>query len=72
MKYLITISLYVLAIIALLFIFGCSSAPIVTKFDGKWEFCENEKGETRACLQEKDVKKLREILIRCKSQCGVK
>lgn len=39
--------------------------PKPTKFDGEWEFLKNERGETRACLPKEDVKKLREILIRC-------
>lgn len=48
---------------------GCASTE-PTRFDGKWEFCENNKGEKRACLKEEDVKKLREVLIRCKQKTG--
>jgi len=47
---------------------GCATKPVTTKFDGKWEFCNNAAGETLACLKKEDVKKLREILIRCKGK----
>ena len=51
---------------AFLILNGCANKPVVTKFDGKWDFCKNAQGETLACLKKEDVKKLREILIRCK------
>lgn len=45
---------------------GCASAPTTTKFDGKWEFIERTPfEEPMACLPKDDVKKLRELLIRC-------
>lgn len=47
-----------------LIVSGCAHAN-PTKFDGKWEFIEIPDAPVRACLQEKDVKELREILIRC-------
>ena len=51
------------------FVVGCSSAPVTTKFDAEWEFLKNPKGERKACLASDDVKKLREILIRCRQEC---
>lgn len=44
---------------------SCTSTPKTTRFDGKWEFIDNPKGETKACLAKPDVQKLRELLIRC-------
>lgn len=44
---------------------GCQTAPTTTKFDGKWEFCKSDDGIMMACLPMEDVKKLRELLIRC-------
>ena len=44
---------------------GCASRPAATEFDAKWEFCVSPSGESKACLGLDDVKKLREILIRC-------
>ncbi len=48
----------------LLILSACSHQP-TTKFDGQWEFCASSTGETMACLSQPDVKKLRELLIRC-------
>jgi hypothetical protein len=31
-----------------------------------WEFLENEKGETKACLSKEDVESLRKEMIRCR------
>lgn len=45
---------------------GCA-APVVTNFDGKWEFVDQPGQPLKACLQEDDVAKLRETLIRCKA-----
>jgi hypothetical protein len=48
---------------------GCASTPTPTKFDGKWEFFQvTPFEEPRACLEKEDVKKLRELLIRCESK----
>jgi hypothetical protein len=48
---------------------GCASTPQPTKFDGKWEFYEPTPfSEPLACLPKEDVKKLRELLIRCESK----
>jgi hypothetical protein len=48
---------------------GCASTPAPTKFDGKWEFFQvTPFEEPRACLEQEDVKKLRELLIRCESK----
>lgn len=46
---------------------GCvSSPPKSTKFDGQWEFYQtNPFEEEKACLAKDDVKKLRELLVRC-------
>lgn len=47
---------------------GCASTPQTTKFDGKWEFYGRTPfEEPLACLPKDDVKKLRELLIRCES-----
>ncbi len=46
---------------------GCASKPIVTSFDGQWFFVQSGDGKQKACLEENDVMKLREILIRCES-----
>lgn len=46
---------------------SCASRPVATKFDAQWEMVEVIPGETRACLDMAGVKKLREILIRCRS-----
>lgn len=44
---------------------SCATKPTSTKFDGQWEFIDNNQGETKACLSKSDVMKLRETLIRC-------
>jgi hypothetical protein len=46
---------------------SCASKPVVTSFDGNWKFVETAPGKKSACLEESDVMKLREILIRCES-----
>lgn len=45
---------------------ACSTGPKTTKFDGDWEFLENQRGETKACLSQEAVLELRDILIRCR------
>lgn len=50
--------------LSLLLTLSACSTVHPTKFDGEWEFLANERGEVRACLSEKDVGKLRELLIR--------
>lgn len=57
-----------LSIVFLILTSGCVSPPKATKFDGKWTIVEFVPGEKSACLPQKDVYKLREILIRC-SDC---
>ncbi len=48
---------------------ACATTPTPTKFDGDWEFYQvTPFEEPRACLKEEDVKKLRELLIRCESR----
>lgn len=42
---------------------SCAHKAQVTTFDGNWTFTEEE--PPRACLNETDVKKLREVLIKC-------
>jgi hypothetical protein len=55
-------------LIAFLILSGCQSSPKpVTKFDGKWEFCEVRPQVQMACLAEEDVKELRKLLIECKN-----
>lgn len=44
---------------------GCATAQHDTKFDGKWEACEVAPQRTVMCLEEPDILKLREILVRC-------
>lgn len=46
---------------------GCASKPVTTAFDGQWEFVDRPGQPLKACLGEKDVAKLRELLIRCKA-----
>lgn len=46
---------------------GCSSAPINTAVDVNWQFVDHE-GEKLACLNEEDVDKVRELLIRCEER----
>lgn len=51
-----------------LFFVGCTTNPKPAKFDGDWEFYSATPfEEPKACLSKADVKKLREILIRCDS-----
>lgn len=48
---------------------ACATEPKSTKFDGDWEFYEvTPFEEPRACLKKEDVKKLRELLIRCEQR----
>ncbi len=47
---------------------ACAAAPISTKFDGKWEFCELRPQTNYACLSQPDVEKLRIILIQCEGK----
>lgn len=47
---------------------GCTSAPKSTKFDADWTFHKGPNGEIRSCLSVEDVKKLRELLIRCEQK----
>lgn len=55
-------------ILSVLLTAGCASTPQSTKFDGDWEFYQTTPfEEPRACLKKEDVKKLRELLIRCES-----
>lgn len=49
----------------LFFSMSCASKPRPAKFSGKWQFCEIIPGEGMACLSKDDVKRLREVLIRC-------
>ncbi len=52
-----------------LFLVGCATEPKSTKFDGEWEFYEvTPFQEPKACLSKEDVKKLRELLIRCEQR----
>lgn len=52
-----------------LFVGGCASAPIDSKFDGNWEFIKSPTdGKQKACLDEDDVSKLKELLIRLKAE----
>lgn len=47
---------------------ACASAPPKsTRFDGNWQFCENVPQKPLACLEQPDVEKLRELLIRCEA-----
>ncbi len=47
---------------------SCAQKPVITKFDGVWTVWEREYKPAEMCLEEKDVQKLREILIRCAKQ----
>ncbi len=46
---------------------GCvtSAKTKATPFNGRWQFCEIVPQKQLACLEEEDVKALRETLIRC-------
>lgn len=56
-------------ILSLIFVGGCASAPIDNKFDGDWEFIQSPTDQKqKACLDEDDVKKLKELLIRLKAE----
>ncbi len=46
-------------------ILGSGCAAPVTKFDANWEIVQIPGNPPKACLPEKDVLELREILIRC-------
>lgn len=47
---------------------SCVTRPVATKFDADWEFADFGVGqEPRACLKEKKVAELRELLIQCQS-----
>ena len=57
----------ILSLLALLS--ACASGPTSTKFDGDWEFHQvHPFEEPKACLSKEDVKKLREVLIRCQQK----
>jgi hypothetical protein len=49
-------------------VFGCSTAPVATRFDAEWEFLLSPGGVKKACLAEPDMLRLREILIRCRGR----
>lgn len=52
-----------------IFFSACATEPKTTKFDGDWEFYQTTPfEEPKACLSKEDVKKLREVLIRCQSK----
>lgn len=52
-----------------MFAISCATKPTVTtKFDGQWQFVRIGPNENMACLNQRDVEKLREILIRCDSR----
>lgn len=42
---------------------GCASTPKPAKVDLSWEFLQNSKGETKACLSKADVLKLNEMRV---------
>lgn len=44
---------------------GCALTPKARKVDLDWEFREKFGAETRACLKEEDVMKLRDALLSC-------
>lgn len=46
---------------------GKSSKPKPEPFHGQWQFCEIVPQKPLACLEQEDVEKLREALIRCNS-----
>lgn len=51
-----------------LFLLGCASNPVATKFDGNWKFVSlNPESEPMACLPKQDVLKLRELLLKCEA-----
>lgn len=52
----------------LLLVVGCTTTPITSKFDGKWTIVETPNEPVRACLEKNDVKKLRELLVRCEAE----
>lgn len=47
---------------------GCSTLPPATKFDANWIFIQRPNEPVRACLEEKDVQKLRKILLECQAE----
>jgi hypothetical protein len=52
----------------LLALSGCASSPKSTSFDGRWEFIKSPTtNENKACLNDKDTMRLRELLIRCEA-----
>lgn len=48
---------------------GCASPPAAEPFQAHWEIIQRPGEPLKACLPEDDVAKLREILIRCKTDC---
>jgi hypothetical protein len=42
------------------------STPEPKKFNGRWDMIEVSPGDTRACLTEQDIIRLRELLIQCR------
>lgn len=65
------ILLALVVLIACIFVFGgCASRPVAEPFQANWAFVDVPGQSIKACLPEKDVAKLREILIRCeKTDC---
>jgi hypothetical protein len=60
---------YLILSVFALFVSACATEPKTTKFDGDWEFYQTTPfEEPKACLSKEDVKKLREVLIRCQSK----
>lgn len=54
-----------LLMIFLISLSGCASPKKAERLQLKWTFLEIPPAKTMACLDEKDVGKLREALIRC-------
>lgn len=59
---------YLSLLLPMLGLAACAHKPVDTKFDGRWQYCESTPFEQLMCLNEQDVGKLRELLIRCGSE----
>jgi hypothetical protein len=65
------ICLIILLTSSLILFVGCASSPEKgSSFDGTWEFIAIPGYPVRACLNEKDVIKLKTVLNQCGAQDG--
>lgn len=58
------------SLLTLAAITSCAHRPTPVKFDGRWAFCEVIPHDPKwACLDRKDVIKLKTILNQCERRC---